>query len=43
MAGGHRTDTPAAIKYDSVVSCEIVRLVLMLAALNALEVNVVMQ
>ena len=39
VAGGHRTDTPAAIKYDSVVSRESVRLVLMLAALNALEVK----
>ena len=39
VAGGHMTDTPAAITYDSVVSRESVRLALMLAALNALEVK----
>ena len=39
VAGGHMTDTPAAITYASVVSRESVRLVLMLAALNALEVK----
>ena len=33
------TDTPAAITYASVVSRESVRLALMLAALNALEVK----
>ena len=37
--GGHMTDTPAAITYASVVSHESVRLALMLAALNALEVK----
>ena len=39
VAGGHMTDTPAAITYASVVSRESVRLALMLAALNALEVK----
>ena len=39
VAGGHMTDTPAAITYFSVVSSESVRLALMLAALNALEVK----
>ena len=39
VAGGHMTDTPAAIMYASVVSRESVRLALMLAALNALEVK----
>ena len=39
VAGGHMTDTPVAITYASVVSREIVRLALMLAALNALEVK----
>ena len=39
LAGGHMTDTPAAITYASVVSRESVRLALMLAALNALEVK----
>ena len=37
--GGHRNDTPAAITYASVVSRESVRLALMLAALNTLEVK----
>ena len=39
VAGGHMTDTPAAITYASVVSRESVRLALMIAALNALEVK----
>ena len=39
VAGGHMTDAPAAITYASVVSRESVRLALMLAALNALEVK----
>ena len=39
VAGSHMTDTPAAITYPSVVSRESVRLALMLAALNALEVK----
>ena len=38
VAGGHTTDTPAAITYASVVSRESVRLALMIAALNSLEV-----
>ena len=39
VAGGHMTDTPTAITYASVVSRESVRLALMLAALNALDVK----
>ena len=39
VAGGHMTDTPAAITYASVVSRENLRLALMLVALNALEVK----
>ena len=39
VAGGHMTDTPAAIMYANVVSRESVRLALMLAALIALEVK----
>ena len=39
VAGGHMTDTPASITYASVVSRESVRLALMLAALNALELK----
>ena len=39
VAGGHMTDTPAAITHSSVVYCESVSLSLMLAALNALEVK----
>ena len=39
VAGGHITYTPVAITYASVVSREIVRLALMLAALNDLEVK----
>ena len=39
MDGGHMTDTPAAIMYDSFVSRESVRLALMLAALNAIEMK----
>ena len=35
----HMTDTPASIAYASVVSRESVRLALMFAALNALEVK----
>ena len=39
VAGGHMTDTPAAIMYASVVSHESARLSLMLASLNALELK----
>lgn len=39
VAGGHMTDTPATMTYASVVSRESVRLGLMLAALNDLEVK----
>jgi len=39
VAGGHRTDAPATITYASVVSRETVRLALMLAALNDLQVK----
>ena len=39
VSGGHMTDTPEAITYASFVSHESVRLALILAALNALEVK----
>jgi hypothetical protein len=37
-AGGHTTDTPAAMTYSSVVSRDSVRIGFMLAALNGLDV-----
>ena len=40
VAGGHKTDAPATITYASVVSRETVRIALMLAALNDLQVKV---
>jgi hypothetical protein len=40
VAGGHRTRAPATITYASVVSRETVRIALMLAALNDLQVKV---
>jgi len=40
IAGGHRTEAPAAITYASVVSCVNVRIALLMAALNELEVKV---
>ena len=39
VAGGHMKETPADMTYASVISRESVRLALMLAALNALEVR----
>ncbi len=39
VAGGHKTEAPATITYASVVSCETVRIALMLAALNDLQVR----
>ena len=39
VAGGHLTKAPATITYASVVSRKIVRIALMLAALNDLEVK----
>jgi Reverse transcriptase (RNA-dependent DNA polymerase) len=38
VAGGHMTDTPASIMYSSVVSRDSVRIALLLAALNGLDV-----
>ena len=38
VADGHKTDTPAAITYSSVVSRDSVRIVLTLAALNDLDI-----
>jgi Reverse transcriptase (RNA-dependent DNA polymerase) len=38
VAGGHVTDPPASITYSSVVSRESVRIALLIAALNDLEV-----
>lgn len=40
VAGGHRTEAPATITYASVVSRETVRIALLMAALNDLEVKV---
>jgi hypothetical protein len=40
VAGGHKTKAPATITYASVVSQETVRIALMLAALNDLQVKV---
>jgi hypothetical protein len=39
VAGGHTTEAPATITYASVVSRETVRIALMLAALNDLQVK----
>ena len=39
VAGGHMTETTATMTYVGVVSCESVRLTLMLSTLNALEVK----
>ena len=38
VAGGHKTQTPEAPTYASVVSCETIRIGLLMAALNDLEV-----
>jgi hypothetical protein len=38
VAGGHMTDTPAAMTYSSVVSRESVRLGFLIAALNGLDI-----
>ena len=40
MAGGHKTNAPSTITYASVVSRETVRIALLMAALNNLEVKV---
>jgi len=40
VAGGHKTEAPATITYASVVSCKTVRIALLMAALNDLEVKV---
>ncbi len=39
VAGGHRTEAPTTITYASIISCETVRIALMLAALNNLQVK----
>ena len=39
VAGGHKTETPAAMTYSSVVSRETVRIALTIAALNDLDVK----
>ena len=39
VAGGHTTEAPATITYDSSVSRESVRIALLLAALNDVEVK----
>ena len=38
VAGGHMTETPTSITYSSVVSCDSVRILLTIAALNGLDV-----
>ena len=38
VAGGHTTEAPAALTYSSVVSCDSVRICLLLAALLEIEV-----
>jgi hypothetical protein len=40
VAGGHRAKAPTTITYTSVVSCETVRIALLMAALNDLEVKI---
>ncbi len=40
VAGGHMTKAPATITYASIVSCETVRIALLMAALNDLNVKV---
>ncbi len=40
VAGGHMTKAPATITYASVVSCETIRIALLMAALNDLNVKV---
>ena len=39
VAGGHMTKAPATITYASVVSRETVRIALMIAAVNDLEIS----
>jgi hypothetical protein len=39
VAGGHLTDTPSAMTYASVVSCEMVRIALTKVALNSLDIK----
>ena len=38
VAGGHQTETPATLTYSSVVSRDSIRILLMIAALNGLDV-----
>jgi hypothetical protein len=40
VAGRHWTEAPTTITYASIVSCETVRIVLLMAALNDLEVKI---
>ena len=39
VAGGHKTSSPASITYSSVVARDSVRIVLLIAALNGLEMS----
>ena len=39
VAGGHMTDAPKCMAYSSIVSRDTVRLALMIAALNDLDVK----
>ena len=39
VAGGHVTETPASLTYSTVVSQNSVRIILMIAALNGLEIS----
>ena len=38
VADGYKTETPASVTYSSVVSCDSVRICLLIAALNDLDV-----
>ena len=39
VAGGHNTKTPSSFTYSSVVSRDLVRIMIMLAALNGLDLQ----
>jgi hypothetical protein len=38
VAGGHMTDTPSSVTYSSIVSLDRVRIALMIAVLNDLDI-----
>ena len=39
MADGHKTETPSAVTYSTVVARDSVRIMLLIAALNELDVQ----